>query len=129
MIRQEARIDKTTGVILEFKEYNNNELILTERYDDKGELIYKRTLKEEETYHMGKLHGDRIIYFDNGSHSSKSTFENGEIREVIMYYPNGQIDIRGTYLNKELHGEVFKYHPDGQLEYKRTYENGKQIHV
>ena len=127
MIRQEANIDKTTGNLIEFKEYHNGQLILTERYDDKGELIYKRTPIEKETYHMGKLHGERIIYFDNGNHSSKSTYENGEVREVIIYYPNGQIDIQGTYLNLSLHGEVLKYYPDGQLEYKRNYVNGQLI--
>ena len=126
MIRQEARIDKTTGIILEFKEYSNDQLALIELYDDKGELIYKRTPKEKETYHMGKL-AERIMYYENGSYHSKSNYLNGERTKTMVYFENGQIEIEGTYLNGRLHGEVLKYYPDGQLEYKRNYVNGENI--
>ena len=123
MIRQEARIDKLTGNLIEFREYSNGQLTLTELYDMDGHITYKKTPTEEEIYHMGKM-VERIMYRKNGSYYSKSNYLNGE---RVVYFENGKIEIQKTYLNGRLHGEFLKYYPDGQLEYKRNYVNGERI--
>ena len=105
MIRQEANIDKTTGNLIEFKEYHDGQLILTELYDMDGNMTYKKTPKEEANYHMGKLHGNHMIvtlnetrfsYFNMGVPEGLKTYLYYVIKGCVngikrWYWPNGKI--------------------------------------
>ena len=43
------------------------------------------------------------------------------------YYPNGQLDYKGDYVNGNRHGYWEVYHSNGDLEFNGYYDMGKQV--
>ena len=55
------------------------------------------------------------------------TIGQATISQITEHYPNGQIQITGTYKNKKREGHFTAFYPDGKVSATATFANGKQI--
>lgn len=79
-------------------------------FDDDGKLI------EEATYANGELHGERRLYYADGSVQSIETFEYGQHNgRFLNFHENGKVQLQGKYLNGNMEGEWRGYYDNGQL--------------
>lgn len=77
-----------------------------------------------ENYVDGKLHGEKIIYYDKGGIAEKSSFKNGKLHGFNTFYTQqGHLLKEFTYVNGELHGPVKYYDGEGNLYLEGTYKN------
>ena len=76
-------------------------------FDYNGDPVYQKTVvdselfkevyftdsqaKEEKNYKNGQAHGYWIIYDNNKNIKTSSRYEDGDLREILKYYPNGNI--------------------------------------
>ena len=87
----------------------------------------KGILSTEEYNDKGQLHGDKLVYYENGKLAEKSTYVNGEIDGVSTWYSdNGTIVKEFTYKNGLLHGPSKYYNAKGQLLAEGSYKNDQK---
>ena len=80
-----------------------------------------------ESYANGKLEGEKVIYFENGSPTERSFFRNGVLHgEQLIYSEKGVLLKKFTYENGLLHGPAEVYNGKGELLIKGNYKNDKQ---
>lgn len=102
---------------------NSNQLLTTETFNSKGELI-----------------GERFVYYPNGQVAEKQNYIAGKLNGESYWLSEKNVLLKTyVYENNELHGKAQFYNPKGQLvsegQYKRGkkhgiwtyYENGKLI--
>lgn len=99
---------------------------LFQRFNADGKLI------EEANYSDNKLHGTRILFFDNGDTSSIETLVNGLYEGPYrLYHDNGTLAQDGNYTNNEMTGSWNGYYKNGQLkevvQFEANAENGPFI--
>ena len=105
----------------------------------------------EGNFHEGRLHGEEIWYFDNGSKNSLVTFnhgvrhgphlvwyESGELQIDVCYsngrrdgrhsvfYEGGQKRSQADFVNDKLHGSYTTWHEDGSKKTERVFEDGEE---
>tara|TARA_B100000508_G_scaffold91658_2_gene71474 strand:+ start:40453 stop:41226 length:774 start_codon:yes stop_codon:yes gene_type:complete len=111
-------------------------------YRPTGDLAFK------ETYKDGELHGLKTTYYGPEATETDQVvvlktimFENGRAHgEVVEYFPDGVVKMKGVYNRGAFDGQVKRYHPNGKImileRWKRrtkhgwwiTYDyNGKEI--
>ncbi len=83
-------------------------------------------------YENDTLHGQRILFYENGDTSIVELYERGQFHGVYrMYYENGNLQQFGQYVNNEMVGEWSTYYKNGQLRervnFVAGYENGPFI--
>lgn len=73
--------------------------------------------------------GEWKFYFkDTGSLSQVSEFENGlRSGKFIVYYQNGQIELKANCVKDKYHGTVEVFDESGELELREHYENGELV--
>jgi antitoxin component YwqK of YwqJK toxin-antitoxin module len=80
-------------------------------------------------YIDGKIHGKYLQYEKHGSKwvlRISSNYNNGKLDgEHIRYFLNGSVNIKCSYSDDDLHGEYVKYSYSGQIEQNSTYNHGK----
>ena len=79
-----------------------------------------------ENYEHGKLHGQKIIYYDTGEVAEEATYANGELHGPRKLYSVKNVvleDLR--YKNGELHGPAKIYNGKGELMSEGHYRNNK----
>ncbi len=94
-------------------------------YRPTGDLTFK------ETYKNGKLHGMKTTYYgpeaSEGDYLivlSKTMFANGRANgEVVEYFPDGTIKMKGKYVNGAFDGQVKRYHPNGRMMMLERWKN------
>ncbi|WMI65489.1 toxin-antitoxin system YwqK family antitoxin [Aestuariibaculum sp. YM273] len=99
----------------EWKYYqkNNDNLLILEHYNSKGELD-----------------GDRIVYYNNGNMAEKETYRAGKLDgESLSYAENNKLISRANYLNGEMHGKYVVYFLDGTPEVEGQFKNGQKSGV
>ncbi|GAB1855686.1 hypothetical protein MHTCC0001_05200 [Flavobacteriaceae bacterium MHTCC 0001] len=75
----------------------------------------------------GQLNGERIVYYDNGQIAEKTTYVNGLLQgEAINYSLKGGVLKHLYYADNELHGNAKFYNPKGDLIVKGQYRKGKK---
>lgn len=108
----------------EWKYYqkNSNSLLNLEHYDDLGKLQGERLvyyengqIAQKENYKDGKLHGVSLWYAEDGVLIKEMLYENGELHGLSKYYsPEGDLIIQGVYKRAKKHG-IWKYYENGKL--------------
>jgi len=78
---------------------------------------------------LGQLHGEKLVYYENGQIAEKSYYVNGKQEgKAIWYSESGVVLKEFLYENDELHGMSKYYDGKGQLiaegAYKRGQKNG-----
>ncbi|MCB0446452.1 MAG: toxin-antitoxin system YwqK family antitoxin [Gelidibacter sp.] len=121
---------------IQVKFYSSTGKLISEgMMDDKlfiGKWTYyqnktKGILSTEEYNDKGQLHGDKLVYYENGKLAEKSTYVNGEIDGVSTWYSdNGTIVKEFTYKNGLLHGPSKYYNAKGQLLAEGSYKNDQK---
>jgi len=102
---------------------NKSKHILSkDQYNDKGNLHGERLvyyengeLAQNEVYDNGKLHGPSIWYAENGTIIKEYAYDQGEIHGPAKYYnQNGTMVLEGQYQRDRKHG-IWKYYKAGKL--------------
>lgn len=82
------------------------------------------------TYFNDSLRGSFILYYPNGNIKVKGYMDKGEWHgERLFYYSSGVIKNKGFYLNGKLHGLWEYYDQDGNLDKKIEYKEGEKNKV
>ena len=98
----------------EWKYYhlNSDKLMMTERYED------------------GVLQGEKVIYFENGVPTEKSSYVNGQLHgKQDIFSEKGVLLKTFTYRNGELHGPSKVYNGKGELLIEGEYRNDKHFGI
>lgn len=83
------------------------------------------TLRVEETYDMGILHGPATRYYSNGKVLEQVNYAQGEKDGAWKeYFEDGRTKAEGSSTNGNFHGPVKYYHPNGVLLIQGAYVNG-----
>ena len=76
---------------------------------------------------VGVLDGEKLVYYDNGQIAEKSTYVNGQLDGISTWYTTaGNILKVFTYKNGILHGIAKYYNQEGQLLAEGNYRNDKK---
>ena len=82
----------------------------SEAFDDSGQLL------ETAFYQNGQLHGERILYHENGAIQAIEPYENGIFKgDFQAFYENKQLELTGKYINGKMDGEWKRYYDSGEL--------------
>ncbi|MGH1385507.1 toxin-antitoxin system YwqK family antitoxin [Kordia sp.] len=102
---------------------------LVENHLEQG--VWKKYRNEDGTLRQiiemkdGLEHGKRENYWPNGKQKDVSYWKKGkQIGEGIIYYENGNIEIRNFIENGEVHGLMEEFHLDGTLRFRGNYWYG-----
>ncbi len=78
-----------------------------------------------ETFVDGLLHGAQYTYFENGNITEIMHFNKGNKEgEWIEYYSDGQINVKGQFINNQLNGKVTYYYSTGERRKIGNYTQG-----
>jgi antitoxin component YwqK of YwqJK toxin-antitoxin module len=95
--------------------YHNksNAVMSTENYNDKGEL-----------------HGEKLVYYENGQVAEKSNYINGKQEGLSIWYSEKAVVLKEfLYENDELHGLSKYYDSNGQLIAEGVYKRGQKYGI
>ena len=96
---EQYQIDKKTGL-------KDGE---ASKVDSSGHIF------EAATYRQGELHGERVLYHDNGTPEIVEKYDNGILNgSYAVFYDNGTQEIKGQYTDGIMSGIWTRYYPDGQ---------------
>lgn len=127
--RAEAYFYHENKELLAFGIYRNQKKdSVWTHYRPTGDLTFK------ETYKDGKLHGLKTTYYgpeatpgDEVLVLKKTMFANGRAHgEVIEYFPDGTVKMRGKYNQGAFDGQVKRYHPNGKIMMLERWKNRKK---
>ena len=76
-------------------------------------------------YKNGKLNGEFKEFFENGSLFQIGTFKNGDMKNIKVFYENGNLKFEQNLKNKK--GKYRGYYPNGQLEAEGEVFQGDEI--
>ena len=80
-----------------------------------------------EHYHNGVLTGDRIVYYDNGGVAERCTFVDGERQgDWKQYFPGGTVKAQATYVKDEPEGTMTWFYPNGKKEIEGNVVRGER---
>jgi len=81
-----------------------------------------------EEFKNGKLHGDRIVYFENGKKAELSSYKNGVLDGVsIRYSERSTVLHEMTYKNGLLDGRTSFYDLNGKIKESGLYANDYKV--
>ena len=95
-----------------------------------GQIIKKYKdgqVKSIENFKNGKLNGEFKEFFENGSLFQVGTFKNGEMKNIRVFYENGNLKFEQNL--KDRKGRYKGYYPNGQLEEEGEIFQGEKIGV
>lgn len=97
-----------------------------------GKWVYylnkvKGILMTENYNDKGILEGEKLVYYENGKVAEKATYVNGEIDGISTWYTEkGTLLKEFTYKNGQLHGMAKYYDIDSKLLAEGNYRNDKK---
>ncbi len=121
------------------KDYNDDGSLYRTYQVDKDSLIQgnylvyyegdNKKIFEQANYVDGKLHGDRVLYYDDGTPEIRERYIKDVLVDTLkVFYPSGEIKRKASYDNGVLSGSVQSYYEDGTLKEEATFvdnlENG-----
>ncbi|MFZ1705499.1 MAG: hypothetical protein WAT79_14215 [Saprospiraceae bacterium] len=107
--------------LYELAEYKNG-LLVGKRilYHPNGKTEVIEQYNEE-----GKLHGVYQVFYDNGQLMTDKNYINNELEgEVRVYYKTGKLKEVVQFKDSQENGAFVEYFPNGQIQWKGTYLNG-----
>lgn len=120
----------------EYAEYDSvGNLILAGQYFDDARkdewIIYVGEIVQRGNYNLDEKTGIwKYHYIDNNKIRFVGNFKNNEPDGIHKwYYPNGNIEIYGTYRMGKKNKDWKKYNPDGSLLTTYTYRNDRLIKI
>jgi antitoxin component YwqK of YwqJK toxin-antitoxin module len=126
---------------------NDNDLAEVKFFNDKGKVISEgkmdakvyvgtwkyyqdksgKLLTLEYYDNEGNLHGERIVYYDNGQIAEKQNYKRGKLHGVSTWYSENNLVLKEfNYVNGDLNGSSKYYNPKGELITEGIYKNGKK---
>lgn len=84
---------------------------------------------EKSEYLLGKLNGQRLLYFDGNVVEIIETYSGDSLEGPYrVYYEDGSLKMETTYSNNKLNALIKKYYPSGEImeevSFKDNEENG-----
>ena len=140
MVSCNSRLEKVeeAGEFGEVVQYERNKKTFAKegeftRRTSKGKIIEKANYKND------TLHGQRILFFENGQPEIIETYQNGIfVGSYQDFHENGKVKMEGEYTNGQMEGLWKVYYANGQLKeevnfhlseengpFKEYHENGK----
>ena len=136
------------SVLSATKEFNENDNIaLVKFYSSTGKLISQGDMNGQafigkwmyyhnktdavmstENYNdKGELHGEKLVYYENGQVAEKSNYINGKQEGLSIWYSEKAVVLKEfLYENDELHGLSKYYDNKGQLIAEGSYKRGQK---
>ena len=93
-----------------------------------GQVIKKYKngqVKSIENFKNGKLNGEFKEFFENGSLFQIGTFKNGDMKNIKVFYENGNLKFEQNLKNRK--GKYRGYYPNGKLEVEGEVFQGDEI--
>ena len=93
-----------------------------------GQVIKKYKsgqVKSIENFKNGKLNGEFKEFFENGSLFQIGTFKNGDMKNIKVFYENGNLKFEQKLKNRK--GKYRGYYPNGMLEAEGEVFQGDEI--
>ena len=93
-----------------------------------GQVIKKYKngqVKSIENFKNGKLNGEFKEFFENGSLFQMGTFKNGDMKNIKVFYENGNLKFEQNL--KDRKGKYRGYYPNGHLEAEGEVFQGEEI--
>ena len=93
-----------------------------------GQVIKKYKdgqVKSIENFKNGKLNGEFKEFFENGSLFQVGTFKNGDMKNIKVFYENGNLKFEQNL--KDRKGKYRGYYPNGMLEVEGEVFQGDEI--
>ena len=93
-----------------------------------GQVIKKYKngqVKSIENFKNGKLNGEFKEFFENGSLFQIGTFKNGDMKNIKVFYENGNLKFEQNLKNRK--GKYRGYYPNGKLEAEGEVFQGDEI--
>ena len=93
-----------------------------------GQVIKKYKngqVKSIENFKNGKLNGEFKEFFENGSLFQIGTFKNGDMKNIKVFYENGNLKFEQN--SKDRKGKYRGYYPNGMLEVEGEVFQGDEI--
>ena len=93
-----------------------------------GQVIKKYKngqVKSIENFKNGKLNGEFKEFFENGSLFQIGTFKNGDMKNIKVFYENGNLKFEQNL--KDRKGKYRGYYPNGMLEAEGEVFQGDEI--
>ena len=93
-----------------------------------GQIIKKYKngqVKSIENFKNGKLNGEFKEFFENGSLFQIGTFKNGDMKNIKVFYENGNLKFEQKL--KDRKGKYRGYYPNGILEVEGEVFQGDEI--
>lgn len=93
-----------------------------------GQVIKKYKngqVKSIENFKNGKLNGEFKEFFENGSLFQIGTFKNGDMKNIKVFYENGNLKFEQNL--KDRKGKYRGYYPNGKLEVEGEVFQGDEI--
>ena len=93
-----------------------------------GQVIKKYKsgqVKSIENFKNGKLNGEFKEFFENGSLFQIGTFKNGDMKNIKVFYENGNLKFEQNL--KDRKGKYRGYYPNGILEVEGEVFQGDEI--
>ncbi len=125
-----VQVDTLADPVTRWQYFRNPETGLKEGPFKKLDL--ENNVLESGFYDGDKLHGLRVLYFQNGDTLSVETFDHGIYEgPYISFREDGSLELRGQYIQNEMKGEWERFYPNGQLmeivTFDHNLENGPFI--
>lgn len=93
-----------------------------------GQIVKKYKdgqVKSIENFKNGKLNGEFKEFFENGSLFQIGTFKNGDMKNIKVFYENGNLKFEQKL--KDRKGKYRGYYPNGMLEVEGEVFQGDEI--
>jgi antitoxin component YwqK of YwqJK toxin-antitoxin module len=143
-------VDKKS-ILSATKEFNENDQIaIVKFFSSTGKLISEgkmngklfigkwtyyhnktNTVMSTENYNdTGELHGEKVVYYENGQIAERSNFVNGRQEGLSIWYSEKAVVLKEfLYENDELHGLSKYYDSNGQLIAEGVYKRGQKYGI
>ena len=81
---------------------------------------------ERTNWKKGILHGIQLVYMEGGIKSSEYFYDMGQLDgPYLIYYPEGDLALKGAYLKKKKEGDWVYYLRGGKIDYTLSYVDGE----
>ena len=87
----------------------------------------KHVLSKDQYNNEGKLHGERLVYYENGELAQKEVYNNGKLQGPSRWYAeNGTVIKEYAYEEGELNGPAKYYDQNGTMVLEGQYQRDRK---